>query len=156
VSSAQLYKPYARSSRWALTGEVGGISPLLSLNFEYAAFQSKKYFITLHGGLGHLFTNYSLYTVPHALTWNILLNGKSRGCSPIISQKPLFAELGLGGVYFVRATGEIKYRWSPVIGVRRYFLYNLRTTGFWKAQLTPLLAGRLVPFGGIGIGIVID
>ncbi|MBC8154130.1 MAG: hypothetical protein H7Z72_14600 [Bacteroidetes bacterium] len=156
ASSAQLYKPYAKPVRWAATGEIGGISPLVSANLEYAPVQCRKSFVVIHGGIGQLFSGYSFCTLPHALTWNILLNGKAKGCPPVKPRNQLFAELGAGGVYLAGAKDGNAYRWSPLLGVRRYFSYNLLATGFWKAQLTPLVAGRLVPWGGVGIGLVID
>jgi hypothetical protein len=92
VSVAQLQKPYGKPVRWAATAELGGISPVLSLNAEYTPIQWEKSFITLRGGMGQLFTGYSLLTLPHALTWNLVLNGKIKGC-PLIT--PLLLNLGL-------------------------------------------------------------
>lgn len=155
-ATAQLRKPYAKPTRWATTVEVGGLSPLASINGEYALIQSQKSFITLRGGVGQLFTGYSWLTLPHALTWNKVLNGKTKGCPPRHPQNSSFIELGSGGVYLAGATEETTYRWSPIIGLRHYFAYNPRATGFWKAQLTPVVGGRLVPWGGLGIGLLID
>jgi hypothetical protein len=156
TATAQLRKPYGKPTRWAATVELGGLSPLISINGEYAVIQSTKSFITIRGGVGQLFTGYSWLTLPHALTWNKVLNGKIKGCPPGHPRNSLFAELGIGGVYLAGATEKIKYRWSPIIGVRHYFAYNPRASGFWKAQLTPVVAGRFVPWGGIGIGLLID
>ena len=156
ISAAQLQKPYGKTVRWATTVELGGLSPIISLNAEYTLIQSKKSFFVTRVGIGQLFTGYSLLTAPHALTWNIVLNGKTKGCPPIRPQNPLFAEIGIGGVYLVGATEETTYRWSPVVGVRHYFAYNLKANGFWKAQLTPIVAGQLVPWSGIGLGLLID
>ncbi len=139
-----------------MTAELGNISPLLSLNVEYAPIQRPKSFLVIRGGMGQLFTGYSLFTLPHALTWNTVLNGKTKGCPPQHPANSFFAEFGIGGVYLVGAKEETAYRWSPIVGVRRYFAYNPRATGFWKAQLTPLVAGRLIPWGGIGVGLLID
>jgi hypothetical protein len=136
--------------------EVGGLSPVFSINAEYSLTQSKKSFTIIRGGMGQLFTGYSWLTLPHALTWNRVLNGKTKGCPPEHPRSSLFAELGLGGVYLAGATEGLTYRWSPIIGVRHYFAYNQRANGFWKAQFTPVVAGRLVPWGGIGIGLLID
>ena len=156
LTSAQLYKPYALPNRWALTTEIGGISPVLSINTEYSPIQRKKSFLTIRAGIGYLFTNYSICSLPHALTWNVALNGKRRSCPPIEKRNLLLLELGVGGVYLPGAEGEIVYRWSPIVGVRRYFKYNTRATGFWKIQLTPYLGGQIAPFGGIGLGLLID
>jgi len=153
---AQLRKPYTKPIRWASTVELGGLSPILSLNAEYVPIQLEKSFLLIRGGIGQLFTGYSLLTVPHALTWNVILNGRTRGCPPKSPKNSFFAELGVGGVYLVGATEDITYRWSPILGVRRYFFYNPRATGFWKAQLTPVVSVQLVPWGGIGIGLLID
>lgn len=156
LTTAQLRKPYGKPSRWAATVELGGISPLVSVNAEYAVVQSQKSFLVMRGGVGQLFTAYSWCTLPHAITWNRVLNGRVKGCPPRQPPRSFFAELGVGGVYFAGSTEKNSYRWTPVLGVRHYVAYNARATGFWKAQLTPVVAGRFVPWGGVGIGLVID
>lgn len=153
---AQLQKPYGKPVRWATTAELGGISPVLSVNVEYVPIQLPKSFFVIRGGAGQLFTGYSPLTLPHALTWNLVLNGKTKGCPPRSARNSFFAEVGIGGVYLVGATEEITYRWSPLIGVRLYFKYNPVATGFWKVQLTPIVSGQVVPWGGLGVGLLID
>ncbi|MEZ0487829.1 hypothetical protein [Fibrella aquatica] len=156
LAQAQLQRPYGKPVRWAVTGEVGGLSPLLSLNAEYAPVQFRKSFLVIRGGVGHLFTNYSILTLPHALTWNVVLNGQTRGCLPREPRNSFFAEVGLGSVYLPGAMEGVTYRWSPILGVRRYFAYNVRANGFWKVQLTPVVSGQWVPWGGVGLGLLID
>lgn len=156
ATSAQLRKPYGKPVRWATTAELAGISPVLSLNVEYTPIQLPKSFFVIRGGAGQLFTSYSPLTLPHALTWNLVLNGRTKGCPPRSARNSFFAEIGVGGVYLVGATEEIKYRWSPIVGVRHYFKYNPLATGFWKVQLTPVVSGQVVPWGGLGVGLLID
>lgn len=81
---AQLRKPHGKPVRWATTAELGGISPVFSLNAEYTSIQSRKSFLVIRGGIGQLFTDYSLITLPHALTWNVVLNGKTKGCPRLL------------------------------------------------------------------------
>lgn len=156
VAVAQLRKPYGKPSQWAVTAEVGGVSPVFSINAEWALLQSRKSFFIARAGVGHLFTGYSLLTLPHSLTWNRVLNGKVKGCPPRNPRNSLMAEVGLGGSYLAGAIDEVVYRWSPLLGLRGYYACNHRATGFWKVQLTPLVSGKLAPWGGVGIGLVID
>jgi hypothetical protein len=155
--NAQLRKAYGKPVRWAATFEAGGLSPIASVNAEYAIIQSKKSFLAARGGFGQLFTGYNSVTLPHALIWNKALNKKSKGCPTQGPRNSLFVEMGVGGVYLLGSAEVTAYRWGPILGVRRYFAYNNRANGFWKVQLTPIiLSGELIPWGGLGIGVLID
>lgn len=158
LSSAQLYKKYSHAQQWSAAAEVGGLSPILSINAEYIPLESQKGFLVLRGGVGHSFGRSVLCSLPHSLSWNLLLNGKTEGCPPVRPGNSTFIEVGIGGVYPLYTTKEIEanYRWSPLLGVRHYFLYNVRTTGFWKAQFTPLVTSQLSPWFGLSMGVVID
>lgn len=146
-----------RSWKWAATAEAGGVGSAFSANIEYIPIQFKKSFVVLRGGLGYLGARYSMGTVPTSVTWNILLNGKVNGCPPQVPSKSLFAEIGIGGSYLLDSKTTVNYLYGPVLGVRRYFLYNARTTGFWKAQICPVVTDHnVIPWGGIAIGIVLD
>ncbi|UFH52010.1 hypothetical protein [Spirosoma sp. KNUC1025] len=124
---------------------------------EYIPVQFKKSFVTLRGGVGYLGARYSMATLPQSLTWNILLNGKVNGCPPQVPLKSMFAEVGLGGAYLVSANTTVNYVYGPILGLRRYFLYNVRTTGFWKAQICPVVTDhKVIAWGGVAVGIVLD
>lgn len=153
---AQRYKPYSSSWKWAATAEVGSVSPGYSLNAEYSPVQFKKSFVVLRAGIGYLSERYSKAAIPHAITWAVLLNGKERGCPLSVPEKALFLEIGAGGAYLIENTSKINYVGGPIIGLRRYFMYNERATGFLKIQAIPLIADRIMPWGGVGIGLVID
>ena len=153
---AQRYKPYNSSWKWAATAEVGSVSPGYSLNVEYSPVQFKKSFVVLRAGTGYLSERYSMAAIPHAITWAILLNGKERGCPLSVPEKALFIEIGAGGAYLIDARSKVNYVGGPVVGLRRYFMFNEWATGFLKIQAMPLIADRIMPWGGGGIGLVID
>lgn len=154
---AQLRKPYGKPVRWAATFEVGGLSPITSINAEYTVIQFKKSFLTVRGGFGQTLSIDGWATLPHALTWNIVLNGRRKGCPTQNARNPLFAELGIGGVYLIGAPEKTDYQRGVIFGLRRYFSYNNRANGFWKAQFTPIvLPDQLILWGGLGIGLLID
>ncbi len=154
---SQLRKPYGKPVRWSATFEVGGLSPIASVNAEYGIIQTKRSFVTVRGGLGQTFTGYSLLTLPHALTWNQVLNRKQIGCPSHSPRNSWFAELGVGGVYLIGSPEETDYQWGLILGLRHYFAYNRRANGFWKVQLTPIvLSNEIIPWGGLGIGLIID
>jgi hypothetical protein len=155
--AAQLYKSYQAPHRWAATAEAGGISPVLSVRAEYSFFQTKSTFAAIQLGIGHTFTDYSLHSVPHALTMNYLLNGKKLKCpAPIGEPTQWFLEAGAGGLVFNRPKDKEKYRFTPIIGVRRYQTARFtRTRYFYKVQFTPYILGQLLPWGGIGMGMIL-
>lgn len=147
---AQQYKPYSRAWKWAATAEAGGVGPGFSANLEYIPVQLKSSFVVVHGGIGYMGTHYSTATLPHSLTWNILLNSKAKGCPPQIPPKSTFIEIGIGGSYLIQSKVKVEYAAGPVLGVRRYFQYNQWATGFWKAQIIPMFADVIIPWGGVG------
>ncbi|WP_420148292.1 hypothetical protein [Spirosoma sp.] len=154
---AQRYQSQLRSWKWAATAEAGGVGSAFSVNIEYIPVQFKKSFVTLRGGLGYLGARYSMATVPQSVTWNILLNPNVKDCPPQVPLKSMFAEIGLGGAYLVNSTTTVNYLYGPILGIRRYFLFNERTTGFWKAQISPVVTDHnVIPWGGLAIGIVLD
>ena len=153
---AQQYKPFSRAWKWAATAEAGGVGPGFSVNLDYSPVQFKRSFVVLHGGIGYLGTHYCAITLPHSLTWAILLNNKVKGCPPRVPPKSTFLEIGLGGSYLVDTRVKVDYVAGPIVGVRRYFQYNQRATGFWKVQISPMLADVIVPWGGVGVGIILD
>ncbi|NID13441.1 hypothetical protein [Fibrivirga algicola] len=158
VATAQLKKAYGKPTRWAVTAELGGFGPFASLNAEYAPLQTKTSFFVLRGGVGHTFSRSLLCSLPASVSWNLVLNGQTRGCPPTRLRNPTLLEVGMGGVYPLYTDKELgsAYRWSPLLGVRHYFPYNSRATGFWKVQLTPLVTGQLSPWVGLSAGVVID
>ena len=154
---AQRYNPTLRSWKWAATAEAGGVGSAFSVNAEYIPVQFKTSFVTLRAGLGYLGARYSIATVPQSITWNILLNRKVSGCPPHVPLKSLFAEIGIGGAYLISPHTTVDYLYGPMVGVRQYFLFNVRTTGFWKVQISPVVTDRkVIPWGGIAVGIVLD
>ncbi|GAB3314120.1 hypothetical protein GCM10027299_01890 [Larkinella ripae] len=156
-AKAQLFKPYEEPRRWAATAELGGLSPVFALNLEYTPLRFRSHFFTIRAGVGSMFTHYSLLTLPHSLTVNLLLNPKSSRCPPPVGFRKLwFLELGWGGLAFVRPLQKGDFRSSPLVGVRQYFKLNQeRTTGFLKAQLTPLILDRWRFWGGFGFGVIL-
>ncbi|HEV7348253.1 hypothetical protein [Telluribacter sp.] len=156
-AEAQLYTFYERPHRWSATVEAGGISPVLAVNAEYSLFQTGRTFTVIHLGIGHTFTNYSLHSLPHALTLNYLLNRRKPRCPPPIGEpKQWFLEVGAGGLVFNSPKDKEYYRFTPIIGVRRYQTARYtRTRYFYKAQFTPLILGKLLPWGGIGLGMIL-
>lgn len=157
-AGAQVYKTWTPAQRWSATAELGGFSPILSINAEHTPLASRKGFLVLRGGGGHSLSRSVLCSLPHAVSWNILLNGNTKGCPPASPGNSTFLEWGVGGVYplYTRKDIGTAYLWSPLLGVRHYFRYNVRATGFWKAQLTPLLTGQWSPWLGLSFGLVID
>ncbi|GAA4453848.1 hypothetical protein GCM10023189_19500 [Nibrella saemangeumensis] len=156
-ANAQLYKSYQKHHLWSATLEIGGINPVLALNAEYSPFQVAGLFTTLRAGIGHTFTDYSINTFPHSVSVNILLNRKQTKCPiPIGEPNQWFLEVGAGGLVFNRPKDKQDYRYTPMLGVRWYQTakYTL-TRYFWKSQFTPLILGRLVPWGGIGMGVIL-
>lgn len=134
LASAQVYKTYSPAQSWAVTAELGGLSPFLSINAEHTPIASEGGFLVLRGGVGHSLGRSVLCSLPHAVSWHVLLNGRTKGCPPVSPGNSTFLELGVGGVYPLYTTKDLEaaYRWSPLLGVRHYFRYQVRATGFGK------------------------
>ena len=156
--SGQVYKTYSPTQSWSATGELGGLSPVLSVNAEHTPIASRRGFLILRGGVGHSLGGSVLCSLPNAVSWHVLLNGRTKGCPPVSPGNSTFLELGVGGVYAFYTTKDLEaaYSWSPLLGVRHYFRYQVRATGFWKAQLTPLVTGEWSPWFGLSLGLVIN
>ncbi|GAB3260168.1 hypothetical protein GCM10027347_24270 [Larkinella harenae] len=155
---AQFVKPYESPRRWSTTVELGGLSPIVSLNLEYVPLRPQAHFWVIRGGVGTMFTQYSMLTIPHSVSFNFLLNPNPRSCPPPVGfRKRWFLEVGWGGTAFVRPlVKEDGYRSSPMVGVRHYFTINQeRTIAFLKAQLTPFILNKFGLWGGVGFGVVI-
>ncbi|WP_234734162.1 hypothetical protein [Tellurirhabdus bombi] len=88
---------------------------------------------------------------------NVLLNRRKNACLPPVGElNQWFLEVGAGGLAFNKPLDKGDYRFTPILGVRHYQTVPLTTTRyFWKAQLTPFILGKLAPWGGLGVGLIL-